>query len=1295
LTETEFRKLYTSAVEHLKQGHFKLGLADAEILIKERPNDSKSAVIYGWALMENGDPAKALEFANLAVELNPESFTARMYRGLILTRMSILEGAISDLDLSIDIMKDNLSLTYHNKARAYAGLYQFFDALKFIDNAVALNSALNQEILKTREFLQQAAQYLKNKKLLSPKNFRHLIDESYRAMKNNDNWFALFICKLSKKVELPDKEISELNIIELEARFNLFQYRQALELAEKIKPQFMNNLKFNNIYGVIKTYLGIEDTKENKEILQSADIHVTKTAYKAEAFFYENQYAEVFSAKIFRVDGDKKDSNRKYFSSLNAALLSFIGVEVIFNNPFFETEEKKYACNAIWYVNEKEIGRNNFSVNAHLGWDAIIFAQTWGSNSDTYWSKGQGRVDVFIENVRIARVWFILGNEDIEIPEDDISLPDDELSEKSDANQEPANDLNIHQPDVSKSLEELVEELNTFIGLATVKKSVSNFIDFLKFLQEREKHGLKSDNNLSINAVFLGNPGTGKTTIARLLGNIFKAMGILEKGHVVEVDRAGLVGQYIGETAQKTDKVISEAMGGVLFIDEAYTLVKKGGSGQDFGQEAIDILLKRMEDKKGEFVVITAGYPNEMETFLSSNPGMKSRFNHFFNFEDYTPDELIAIYKLMLDKDQYLIEEKAELLLRKEFINLYRKRDKTFGNARLVRKFVDDTKMELSKRFLSLPDEEKTKENITKVIEEDILNILSVERERDVDIPIDEESLAEAVEQLSNLTGLRSVVNDINDTIKLARYYIEQGENIKDKFSSHILFLGNPGTGKTTVARIVSKIYSALGILAKGHLVETDRQSLVSGYVGQTAEKTTRIIDSAIGGTLFIDEAYTLVKKGDSNDFGKEAIDTLLKRMEDDRGKFIVIAAGYTKEMQTFIDSNPGMQSRFTKKFHFEDFTPDELMVIFRYSINSKKLTCEEKLEELLLNHFNELYRNRDSNFGNARLVRTITEKAIDRMLLRLADTPAEERTEELRSLLRISDFEQLSRNDKEGKRYEIKGDAKKLERHLADLEALTGLDSVKSDVNKLISSLQVARLRKQRGLKVIDKNLHAVFTGNPGTGKTTVARKLSLIYKELGLIEKGHLVEVDRADLVAGYQGQTAMKTDKIIQSAIGGTLFIDEAYTLSRKGSEYGQEAIDTLLKRMEDYKGRLIVIVAGYPDEMNEFLQSNPGLESRFTNNFHFDDYSPRQMLDITVRMAESNGYFLDEGALQMFLEIFNELYESRDKNFGNARTVRNMLHKAIGFQEERIAKMATYTDDDLAEITYEDVEKLKIN
>ena len=651
-----------------------------------------------------------------------------------------------------------------------------------------------------------------------------------------------------------------------------------------------------------------------------------------------------------------------------------------------------------------------------------------------------------------------------------------------------------------------------------------------------------------------------------------------------------------------------------------------------------------MEDNRGDFIVVVAGYTEEMETFVNSNPGLKSRFNRTFIFEDYTPDELLEIYKKLCLKAEYNISPDAEEILTKEFMNLYRGRDKTFGNARLVRQFFEESKMNLSKRYLALPDDEKNREAMMNIDVNDINSILTHDSQKSVMIPIDEDKLSESLKELDDLIGLDSVKKDVRDVVKLVRYYIDQGEDVKSKYGSHILFLGNPGTGKTTVARILSNIYSALGLLPKGHLVEVDRQALVASFVGQTAEKTTEVINQAMGGTLFIDEAYTLVKKdGSGSDFGKEAIDTLLKRMEDDRGKFIVIAAGYTEEMKSFIESNPGIKSRFTKTFTFEDYTPDELIEISTRILKSRKINLDANAEKDLQKYYTEIYRSRDKNFGNARIVRNLLDSAQHQMVLRIAELSKEERDALPSHKLESADLYSVINISSGAKPYEIKINEEQLNIHLEELSLLVGHDSIKEEVKKLINGLKVAKLRKERGMKVVGKSLHSVFMGNPGTGKTTVARLMSKIYKELGILEKGHLVEVDRADLVAGYQGQTAIKTDEIIKKSLGGTLFIDEAYTLSRGSNDFGQEAIDTLLKRMEDYKDSFVVIVAGYTNEMTNFLNSNPGITSRFTNKFIFNDYEPRQLLEICNDIAQSSGYKLDEGALQLLLEYLTNLYK----------------------------------------------------
>lgn len=280
-------------------------------------------------------------------------------------------------------------------------------------------------------------------------------------------------------------------------------------------------------------------------------------------------------------------------------------------------------------------------------------------------------------------------------------------------------------------------------------------------------------------------------------------------------------------------------------------------------------------------------------------------------------------------------------------------------------------------------------------------------------------------------------------------------------------------------------------------------------------------------------------------------------------------------------------------------------------------------------------------------------------------------------------------RCDEDNKLEELNEPEETIEELLDKLNSLIGLARVKQEVNSLINLLKINKIRKNRGYKAPNVSRHLVFLGNPGTGKTTVARLISKIYKQLGVLEKGQLVEVDRAGLVAGYVGQTALKTKEKINEAMGGILFIDEAYTLAKGGGDFGQEAIDTILKAMEDNRENLVVIVAGYPGPMEDFLESNPGLKSRFNKSIFFEDYSKDELFEIFEVFCKSNDMVLATDAEKHLRNYLEQLCNHRPENFANGREMRNLFESALSNQANRLALLAGISDRELSEITIDDL------
>ena len=505
-----------------------------------------------------------------------------------------------------------------------------------------------------------------------------------------------------------------------------------------------------------------------------------------------------------------------------------------------------------------------------------------------------------------------------------------------------------------------------------------------------------------------------------------------------------------------------------------------------------------------------------------------------------------------------------------------------------------------------------------------------------------------ASDKLQQLVGLEAVKQHLREMS--AWLVVSRRRQKTTPPCLHMIFAGNPGTGKTTVARLVGELYREIGLLSSGHLVEVKAGDLVADHVGGTAKKTNAAVDAAQDGILFVDEAYTLTEP-ERGGFGREALDTLLTRMEDETRPWVLIAAGYPEKMEAFCQNNPGLPRRIPaqNRLTFADYTPDELNLILEKMLAERQLNASEQLLHQLQRIIRGMAGSQAETFGNAGEMRNLVE-ALERLhALRILqedlalDTPLAE--EDIPAAFRSH----------------LLPAEQDLASLFKELDELVGLEEVKSDLRKVAYRMQM-ELALQAGNPSFSPSSvlrHFVFSGNPGTGKTTVARLVGRIFQHLGVLRKGHCIEVSRSDLVAGYVGQTAIQTTAKFRQALDGVLFIDEAYALAAGAKDgFGQEAIDTLVKLMEDYKERIVVIAAGYPDKMLHFLNANPGLPSRFQKKLHFPDLNSAQLGEMLNRLAEFDRLTLPPDVLQTALAHLADEKAQNPNQFGNGRAVRQL-------------------------------------
>jgi AAA+ superfamily predicted ATPase len=755
----------------------------------------------------------------------------------------------------------------------------------------------------------------------------------------------------------------------------------------------------------------------------------------------------------------------------------------------------------------------------------------------------------------------------------------------------------------TKATTAAAKKLLELTGVMPVKKKCFEIMDRVELSKERGDDLTKTN----YNTIFKGNPGTGKTTVARLYGELLAEIGVLPGSGFEETSGEKLVH---GGVSLLKDLLKKLEKGGVLFVDEAYQLEPKSKSA---GSAVLNLLLTEMENLRGKLVVVFAGYDEDMEALLKFNEGLPSRFPYKFEFPDFTEEELRKILTDTVEKDDQKFSVTDAKYLRIAARRLAKRRGtKGFGNARDVRNLWDNIKDQQSARVIAEREDGRSPA-LLEIERDDILG------PRDAVV-----ATREHINELNQMYGLAAVKDNVANLLEIIKTNVELEEQEKpvQQMALNRCFLGPPGTGKTTVAKLYAKILKSIGLLSKGDVIVKKPADFVGGALGQSEQNTKSILERAKGSVLVIDEAYGLhAGSGTDDPFRNAAVETIVAEVQgvpgDDQ---CVLLLGYKEQMETMMrDGNPGLARRFQidNAFVFEDYSRDELFFILREKANKEGWSVAydalragvEVLEK----------QKMMPNFGNGGAVVNLLSKAVTNRMGRMRGegrSTAEIASD--RTLLPVDfDPESVAKGAEERRR--------KLDSLFTDLVGCESVFEKFHEIKKIIELSQFQR-RDPRD----DVPFSFVFAGPPGTGKTTVARKMGELFKLHNLLPYSEVVETSPADLVAAYVGQTRLKTRKLFESALGKVLFIDEAYGLDpEKGGPYMHEAVDEMVAILTDekFKGNTVLILAGYEDDMEKLREANAGLKSRIPDKVRFDAFDANTTVKLLGTKLSEKGLPID--------------------------------------------------------------------
>ena len=916
---------------------------------------------------------------------------------------------------------------------------------------------------------------------------------------------------------------------------------------------------------------------------------------------------------------------RKELTGCIAVHASYI---VLDEGPQFEKMKDEATCRLY-----DETGRTLTEKKAFTAYfDKVWYVYTGlGGFTDYNWEKGKYRVEFLWEDNCIAAATFEVGDRCVDGTYDVHHIMQ-----------------MIRKQSQKNESEDAYGQLMSMTGLKSIKDKITRMKNLVEFSRKRIAAGLPAKTP-SLHTCFIGNPGTGKTTVAKLLGQIYKDLGLLSKGEVVFEERKTLLGRFYDSENKSVANAVERAQGGILFIDEAYNLYVKDDP-KDPGHRILENLLTELsDDTKRDWMLILAGYTAEMQEMISSNPGLRSRIPEDFYFEDYSEDELMDIADIYCRKYRFNMTDNARIQLRTVIRRELSVKTEQFGNGRFINNLMDEiVTSNMASRLASVKF--PTEEELKTIKAQDIPSIRRIAPSKGI----------EGLKEMIGLSEIKRSIESHMNFVRMMNMRIQSGLG-GEMPPLHMIFTGNPGTGKTTVAAIMGEIYASMGIISHGNVISVERSDMVGSHIGETELKVKALLNRAKGNVLFIDEAYQLYQEDNDKDFGKTALETLLTSLSKESIDMIVILAGYSKEMEKLIGMNTGIKSRFPYTFHFEDYSVDELVSIALHTVRKQNYEFTPEALEMLRLLIKREVTMKDSSFGNARFVkRLINTKILPTMADRLAKMTGKPSLTEMKTI-RIEDIPISSTEAAmtAGGGFNEAAIARLLER----LDRMTGLEKVKSAIHNFVD---IARYLNSHGESIAGKGTFKwSFTGNTGTGKSTVAEILAGLLHAMNLIPSDKVFEVKGEEIFNVSEYQCNMVLTDAIRKSRYGMLFIDGDAPEFRNGGYYLTTELlkiklSSLMAELGSVGATVIAENTSKTQSIANSLAAN-GIYD-FDHTFIFDDYDSQQLYEILCScLGEFEMSFAPE-AENTIRKYITDLRCNRDTTFANARTMK-LLSRTI--------------------------------